>query len=70
VAIERHPKTHAGEPIQWETVDDPQEHVTGRLADDATFQMADFINLIGMTSSQRTTFFNLELVSSSTDPRE
>jgi hypothetical protein len=37
--------------------------VTGRLADDVCLQLADFINTIGLTSSQWDTFFKLELVS-------
>jgi hypothetical protein len=56
---------NAGQPIRMEPRASPQEGVTGRLADDACFQMADFINTVGLTSSQRDTFFKLELVSTS-----
>lgn len=59
-----HPNKNAGQPIRMEPRTSPQEYPTGRLADDACFQLADFINSVGLTSSERDTFFKLELVSS------
>ncbi|EUC54338.1 hypothetical protein RSOL_039620, partial [Rhizoctonia solani AG-3 Rhs1AP] len=56
-----HPNTNAGRPIRLEPRTSPQTNVTGTLADDACFQMADFIMSIGMTSSEREAFFKLEL---------
>jgi hypothetical protein len=53
---------NAGRPIQFDPQASPQEHVTGRLAHNGCFQMADFINSVGLTSSQRDTFLKLELV--------
>lgn len=65
VVIDYHPNKNAGQPIRLEPRENPQERVTGRLANDANFQMADFINTVGLTSDQRNAFFKLELVSSS-----
>jgi hypothetical protein len=61
--IDYHPNPHAGQPIRFETAVDTQAQVTGRLANDANFQMADFIISTNMTSRERETFFKLELVS-------
>jgi hypothetical protein len=58
-----HHNLSAGQPIWVEEPENPQHQVTGNLADDACFQMADFINSINMTTNKRETFFKLELVS-------
>jgi hypothetical protein len=63
VVIDFPKNKNAGQPIRMEPKASPQEHVTGRLADDTCFEMADFINLVGLTSSERDTFFKLQLVS-------
>ncbi|KAG8733445.1 hypothetical protein FRC10_000244 [Ceratobasidium sp. 414] len=56
-----HPNKNAGQPIRIEPEANPQQHVTGNLANDAYFQMADFLISTGMTSNERDTFFKLEL---------
>ncbi|KAG9123583.1 hypothetical protein FRC07_014660 [Ceratobasidium sp. 392] len=61
VVVDYYPNKHAGQPIYMSDEEDPQAYVTGNLANDANFEMADFVNSIGMTSSQRDTFFKLQL---------
>jgi hypothetical protein len=63
VVIEYFPNKNASQPIWFEELVDPQDHMTRCLANDANFEMADFINSVDMTSSQRDTFFKLQLVS-------
>ncbi|KAG9093093.1 hypothetical protein FRC06_011677, partial [Ceratobasidium sp. 370] len=60
VVIDRYPNEHAGQPIRMLHEVDPQAYMTGCLADDATFELADFIISTGMTSSERDTFFKLQ----------
>ncbi|KAG9082073.1 hypothetical protein FRC06_005256 [Ceratobasidium sp. 370] len=61
VIVDYHPNEHAGQPIRTSNEIDPQVYVTGNLADDALFELADFINSTGMSSSERDTFFKLEM---------
>ncbi|KAG9089706.1 hypothetical protein FRC06_001421 [Ceratobasidium sp. 370] len=61
MVVDYHPNEHAGQPIRTSDEVDPQAYVTGNLANDALFELADFINSTGMSSSERETFFKLEM---------
>ncbi|KAG8793961.1 hypothetical protein FRC12_001020 [Ceratobasidium sp. 428] len=59
--INYHPKPNAGQPIRWVSSVNSQEQVTRHLADDANFQLADFINSLDLSSRAREMLFKLKL---------